>query len=200
MRCFWLCFLRNLGSPQLLEVRDCVTFVFAHLVLVGMSMREKKEEVCSPILKDVLAIVWGADHIGKFLHHPSVSTLIIVWKVVGQHLFMNIIPNNFTVGTERKVWCDQGMSLRSTWFSCWYNVWENSRHKQLRSWCCYYKPVACWCLSFFSLLNWRTFHKFFWINQSFLWSFFCCFVFETKPTCQRQSTQGNWPPGKFSVK
>ena len=30
--------------------------------------------------------------------------------MVGQHLFMNIIPNDFTDGTGWKVWCDWNMS------------------------------------------------------------------------------------------
>ena len=38
--------------------------------------------------------------------HPSSSPVVIVWKVVGQHLFLIIILNNFTAGTKRKVWCD----------------------------------------------------------------------------------------------
>ena len=29
---------------------------------------------------------------------------------MGQHLFLNIIPNNFTVRTGREVWCDRGLS------------------------------------------------------------------------------------------
>ena len=31
--------------------------------------------------------------------------------MVGQHLFLNIIPNNFTARTEQKVWCDWGILL-----------------------------------------------------------------------------------------
>ena len=31
--------------------------------------------------------------------------------MVGQHPFPNIIPNNFTVGTGRKVRCDRGMRV-----------------------------------------------------------------------------------------
>ena len=31
-------------------------------------------------------------------------------KMLGPHLFMNIIPNNFTVGTKHKIWCDWGMN------------------------------------------------------------------------------------------
>jgi hypothetical protein len=34
-----------------------------------------------------------------------------MWKVVGRHLFLNTIPNNFLGRTGWKVWCDQGMSL-----------------------------------------------------------------------------------------
>ena len=30
---------------------------------------------------------------------------------MGPYLFLNIIPYNFTVGTGRKLWCDQGMRL-----------------------------------------------------------------------------------------
>jgi hypothetical protein len=30
---------------------------------------------------------------------------------VGQHLFLNIIPSNFIVGTGREVWCDRGMRV-----------------------------------------------------------------------------------------
>ena len=47
-----------------------------------------------------------AYHTGHLRHHPSAPPTVIMWKVVGQHLFLNIIPNNFTAGSER---CDQGM-------------------------------------------------------------------------------------------
>ena len=57
----------------------------------------------------MLSVGWGVDHIGRFWHHLWASPTGIVWKVVGQHLFLNIIPNNFTAGTRRKVWCDQDM-------------------------------------------------------------------------------------------
>ena len=57
---------------------------------------------------------WGAYHTGQFEHHPSASSAVIVWKVVGQHLFLNIVPNNYTARTGRKVWCDRGMSLSTT--------------------------------------------------------------------------------------
>ena len=52
---------------------------------------------------------WGADHTEQFRHHPSASPAVIVRKVAGHHLFLNIIPSNFTARTERKVWCDRGM-------------------------------------------------------------------------------------------
>ena len=42
-------------------------------------------------------------------HHQSTSPAVIVWKVVGQHLSLNIIPNSFKSGTGRKNWCDRGM-------------------------------------------------------------------------------------------
>ena len=54
---------------------------------------------------------WEADHTSHFWHHPPTSPAVIMWKVVGQHLFLNIIPNNFTAGAGRKSWCDWGMRL-----------------------------------------------------------------------------------------
>jgi hypothetical protein len=60
-------------------------------------------------------ISWGIDHTDRFWHHPLTSPAVILWKVVGQDLFFNIIPNNFTIGTDRRVWCDRGMSLRNNW-------------------------------------------------------------------------------------
>ena len=61
---------------------------------------------------------WGVDHTNHFRYHPLASSAVIMWKVVDQHLILNIIPNNFTAGTKRKVWCDQNMTppplLRTT--------------------------------------------------------------------------------------
>jgi hypothetical protein len=56
-------------------------------------------------------IVWvrGVDHTGQFRYYPLTSSAVIMWKVVGQHLFLIIISNNFTTGMRRKVWCDRGM-------------------------------------------------------------------------------------------
>ena len=56
--------------------------------------------------------LWGVEHTNHLWHHPSTSLAVIMWKVMGQHLFLDIIPNNFTVGTGRKVWCDQAMNQR----------------------------------------------------------------------------------------
>ena len=36
---------------------------------------------------------------------------IMVQKVMGQHLFLNIIPNNFTAATKWRCWCDRDMKL-----------------------------------------------------------------------------------------
>ena len=58
--------------------------------------------------------MWDWSH--QQVRTPSIgiSGYVIVWKVVGQHLFMNINPNNFTTGTRRGIWCDQGMRPDST--------------------------------------------------------------------------------------
>ena len=37
---------------------------------------------------------WGVVHTGQFWHHPSTSPTVIIWKVVGQHLFLNMILKN----------------------------------------------------------------------------------------------------------
>jgi hypothetical protein len=54
---------------------------------------------------------WGVDHTNHFSHRPSTSSTVIVWKVVGWHLFLDIILINFTAETRHKVWCDRGMSI-----------------------------------------------------------------------------------------
>ena len=41
----------------------------------------------------------------------SASPAVIVRKVVDHHLFLNIIPSNFTARTERKVWCDRTITM-----------------------------------------------------------------------------------------
>jgi hypothetical protein len=60
---------------------------------------------------DLVRLAWGADHTGHLWHHirQHLRPALAVWKVVGQHLYLNIILNNFTVVTRRKVWCDRGM-------------------------------------------------------------------------------------------
>ena len=44
----------------------------------------------------------------QLLLAPSVS-ISGYNNVVGQHLLLNIIPNNFIVGNEWKIWCDRGL-------------------------------------------------------------------------------------------
>ena len=65
---------------------------------------------------------WGTDRTNQPWHHPSASPVAIVWTMVGQHLFLNVIPNNFTVDTRRKYWCDHGMSLHIMCLHSW--VWN----------------------------------------------------------------------------
>ena len=55
---------------------------------------------------------WGANPTGQFRHHPSASMVVLVRKMVGHQLFLNIIPNNFMATTEWKVWCDRVMRGR----------------------------------------------------------------------------------------
>ena len=57
---------------------------------------------------------WGIDHTSHFWDHPLGSPVVIVWKVVDQHLFMNIITSNFTARTIRKFWCDRSMRVDHT--------------------------------------------------------------------------------------
>ena len=57
----------------------------------------------------VIGASWEVDHTSQFRHHSSASLTVIMWKVVDQHLFINIIPDNVTAGTGRKVWCDRGI-------------------------------------------------------------------------------------------
>ena len=45
-----------------------------------------------PIMPKHLPKHWGADHTGQSRHHPSASLVVVVWKVVGLHLFLNMIP------------------------------------------------------------------------------------------------------------
>ena len=70
--------------------------------------------------KMMLLWVWGADHTRQYRHHPSASLAGVVRKVVGHHLFLNIIPNTFTARTERKVWCDRGMRLTTSMIGLWH--------------------------------------------------------------------------------
>ena len=60
------------------------------------------------------SIAWRADHINHFWHHLLSSPVVIVWIVVGQHLFLTIIPIIFMVRTGRLVWCDRDTHLQGT--------------------------------------------------------------------------------------
>ena len=50
--------------------------------------------------------LWGAHQTGHFWQYLLASPVVIMRKVVGQHLFLNIIPSNFTTRkwTESLVW------------------------------------------------------------------------------------------------
>ena len=54
-------------------------------------------------------LVWLALDTSHFGHNSSASLAVIVWKMVDQHLVLNIIPSNFTTWTGHKVWCDWGL-------------------------------------------------------------------------------------------
>ena len=58
------------------------------------------------------------DWLCHFRHHLSTSSATIVRKGENQHLFLNIIPNNFTAGTKRKIWCHRGILVRQ--ITGWY--------------------------------------------------------------------------------
>ena len=76
---------------------------------------------------------WGVDHTGQFRHHTLTSPAVIVWKVVDQHLFLNIIPINFMAGTGRKVWCDRDMRACLKWIPCWKSIGTRAELKCLAS-------------------------------------------------------------------
>jgi hypothetical protein len=70
--------------------------------------------------------------------HPSASLVVIVWKAVGRHLVLNIIPNKFMVGTRQEVWCDQGMSPDN------FNLPISSICPRLNVSCSFYSPLHIW--------------------------------------------------------
>jgi hypothetical protein len=57
-------------------------------------------------------VVEGTHHTCQFRQHPLASSVVMVWKVANWHLFLNMIPSNFTAGTIWKFWCDQGVILK----------------------------------------------------------------------------------------
>jgi hypothetical protein len=52
---------------------------------------------------------WGVDYTHHYWQCLLASPSVRVWKMMGEHLYINIPPNNVTAGTGRKRWCDQGM-------------------------------------------------------------------------------------------
>lgn len=53
----------------------------------------------------------GVDPTNHSWHHLLASLTVIVWKMMDQNLYLNIIPSDFMAGIERKGWCDQELSL-----------------------------------------------------------------------------------------
>ena len=68
-------------------------------------------------LRPKQAILRGSSHQPHMAQYVSISNYTSV-KMVGQHLFLNIIHNNFTTRTKRKVWCDWGPEDQQQW-SLW---------------------------------------------------------------------------------
>ena len=64
--------------------------------------------------------VWGAHCINHSWHHPSTSIAIIVWKVVGQHVFLNVIPTTSLLEHDKEF----GV----------IGTWETNRSKFKTSW------------------------------------------------------------------
>ena len=69
---------------------------------------------------------------GSWSHQPAQTPPVgifgcNVWKVMSQHLFLNVMPNNYTVGGKQKVWCDHGMK-HDTWSKCskFIKIWLSS--------------------------------------------------------------------------
>ena len=104
--------------------------------------------------------VWRADHTGHIWHHPSASLAVIMWKVVDQHVFMNIIPNNFTFGTRTEifVWSGHeclrqcmfllvGMNLgsqpRRGMLSLLCIIWLLIKHLVIRKMTCGFVSIFC---------------------------------------------------------
>ena len=61
-------------------------------------------------LKSQTAVSWFKGWSHRAVPTPSVGISgCNNEKMAGYHLFLNIIPSNFTARTERKVWCDWGI-------------------------------------------------------------------------------------------
>ena len=95
-------------------VTNCRFFpIIDTCVCVCVCVRERERESLI-FSKMIWLLVWSLELepissqtqglIIRSLLVPSVT--IIVWRVVEQHLFLNIIPGNFTARRWRKIWCD----------------------------------------------------------------------------------------------
>ena len=74
------------------------------LTVLPFSCFYKKKGPCKEWMEHSL-YVWGVDHTSHVLAYVAV----MMWKVVGRRLFLNVIPNNFTATTGQKVCCDWAM-------------------------------------------------------------------------------------------
>ena len=66
---------------------------------------------------------WGPDHtVGQFWHHRSASPAVIEWKLMTQHLFLNIVLSSFMVGTKQMrslVWSGHESGDALLWRRLW---------------------------------------------------------------------------------
>ena len=97
---------------------------------------------------------WGADHTKHFWYHLLASPALIVWKVVGQHLFLNIIPSEFTAGTRWKFWCDWHMNpqyISQLWWTGMSKqaAWSAQNHGWFSSGLSFH-DYLCWIPRFWS--------------------------------------------------
>ena len=65
-------------------------------------------ELCSPFEGRITPVIYGT--------HMSTPPAVIVWKMVDQHLFLNILLNNFITGTGQNRWWDWGMNVHEYLF------------------------------------------------------------------------------------
>jgi hypothetical protein len=85
------------------------------------------------LLHEECAWVRGWSH--QFISNPLASPVVIVWKVMDHHLFLNIIPNNFMTQTGHKVRCDRTMNVQIVQLTFYKimsmrMVWRLNSHSQ----------------------------------------------------------------------